>query len=470
MRARAVGSLGIALALGLVARNANAECARPTDPGGAAGYAYGAAAVKVADGTRVRVHYTLDGTSAVRATPARPSGVPEDVARIQEVADDALVRYEAKGFRMPVADNTGTCTEVGGDAKVDIYLVKFGGGDGQTVPESCKTVGKAKVCTSFVLVESKLGSRYATAEEGIRTVVPHELFHAIQNAYDANLDGFFSEGSAQWATSTLYPELKDLGRFLPSFFKEPERSLDVASGGVTSGYLYGAAIWSVFLAERFGEDTPKKVLEAHAATGGPTLVVTDAVLTDQGGLGSVFGEFGAWNVGTGNRAGEGGYASRASYPLVPVVPATDDAPIDGVLAGLSTRYYSVSLTGRRRMALVADAERISARFVPAVDGKANVAGAKVLPADFEGEGFLVVSTQNTKKSDAPYQITFQDAPPAVAGADAGASPDAGAQGPAATPGDDGGCALAPGRMGSASWGALALVLGLVLRRARRRRA
>ena len=154
---------------------------------------------------------------------------------------------------------------------------------------------------------------------------------------------------------------------------------------------------------------------------------------------------------------------------MPVVAATDDAPIDGVLAGLSTRYYSVSLTGRRRMALVADAERISARFVPAVDGKANVSGAKVLPADFEGDGFLVVSTQNTKKSDAPYQITFQDAPPAAAGADAGASSDAGPQGPATTPGEDGGCAMATGRAGSASWGALALVFGLVLRRVRRAR-
>jgi MYXO-CTERM domain-containing protein len=454
----------------MLSSKARAECARPTDAGGAAGYAYGAAPVKTVDGARVRVHYTLEGTSAVRATPARPSGVPEDVARVQEVADDAMTRYEAKGFRAPLADNTGSCTEFGGDAKLDIYLVKFGGGDGQTVPESCKSAGKAKVCTSFLLVESKLGARYASAEEGIRTVVPHELFHAIQNAYDANLDGFFSEGSAQWATSSLYPELKDLSRFLPSFFKEPERSLDVASGGVTSGYLYGAAIWSVFLAERFGEDMPKKVLEAHAASGGPTLSVTDTVLADQGGLASAFGEFGAWNVGTGSRAGQGGYAQRASYPLVPVLSATDDAPIDGVLSGLSTRYYSISLSGRRRVALVGDSQRISVRFVPSVDGKANVSGAKVLPADFEGDGFLVVSTQNTKKSDAPYQITFQDAPADGPGPDAGAAADAGTAAPGAAPGDDGGCAVAHGPSPATGLALLAPALGLLaLRRSRRRR-
>lgn len=209
------GRSAIVLALACSAKVARAgDCVRPTDPQGFAGYRYDDATPAHFDTENVRVWYASSGKHSVRTASTRDDGVPDDVARVGAVTEDALARYAAMGYRPPVSDADPTCGSNGGDGRLDVYLVHFTAADGMTVAERCVPSNGGTPCASFIFAEANFAGRYATADEGIRTVLPHETFHAVQNAYDAELDRYWAEGTAQWAAKTLDPSLRDLERFL----------------------------------------------------------------------------------------------------------------------------------------------------------------------------------------------------------------------------------------------------------------
>ncbi len=402
----------MAFGLGLVASAwsapALAQCVRPTDPAGYGGRAYGADAATSFDSMRIRVWYTTTGPHAVRADSTRPDEVPDDVAEVSAIAEGALSSYAAAGFRAPLADDDLACGSNGGDGRLDLYLVDFAAADGTTVAERCKKAGKVTACASFMMVEARMDQRYATAGEGFRTVVPHELFHAVQNAYDAELDRFFSEGTAQLLTKRIYPALPDLERFLPQFFAETSRSLDSPGGGVTAGFLYGSAVWPLFLSKSYGEPIVRRVLEAQASGSGPVLDATARVLAEDGSsLGAAFLTFATWNTSTGKRAAAGGYDDAARYPQVKVTALPEGGA--GVLSGLGAFYYSLAVDAPRSVKLEADPARVGATLVPLVDGRAVLAEARPLPHDLaSGEAIVVVAGLTTAKSDARFAITLVD--------------------------------------------------------------
>jgi hypothetical protein len=403
-------------------------CVRPTDPGGYAGYAYGPAATQSFDGTQVRVWYTKEGAHAVRADTTRTDGVPNDVARVAEIGDAALARYAAMGYRAPPSDVAmPECGSNGGDGRIDIYLVDFQSADGQTVPERCTTAGAATTCASFLLVKADFTGLYATRDEGIRTVVPHELFHAVQHAYDVAIDSFWSEGTAQWAAKTLDPTLLDLERFLPAYFKATTRAFD-APAGVAGAYLYGTAIWPVFLDARFGPEIVRSILESMGASGASALDATKTVLAGKGtSLGAEYTRFATWNVATGSRSAshpaiDYGYAGAASYPLVTTTPLSGS--VAGALSGLGSAFYTAHADAVTEATVIADASRIAAVLVPLASGRADLANARPLPTTFSGDAVVFVAGLTTNKSDAPYTVSTRLLP---------SEPDAGSPMPGPSP-------------------------------------
>ncbi len=113
--AAALGS-GLLLAAGTAAA---VPCAgRPTDPAGGAGYSYGAAEVRSFDSTSIRVHYAKSGAHAPTLTTTRADLAPDAVALTGQVADTALAKYAAMGFKAPPSDSA--CPSNGGDGKIDL--------------------------------------------------------------------------------------------------------------------------------------------------------------------------------------------------------------------------------------------------------------------------------------------------------------------------------------------------------------
>lgn len=407
-RKRGASALFSALLVAYAVSAAAAECARPTDPSGASGYEYGKAPVSSFGNQQVLVWYTTQGEHAVNSTSSRADHVPDDVALVAAVTSDALLRYAAMGFRAPPSDSLSPeCGSNGGDARFDVYLMNMRGADGQAVPESGRCVSDSpKQCASYLIAKSNYAEYYDTAALGIRTVLPHETFHAVQNAYDADLDRFWAEGSAQWAAKELDPTLTDLERNLPAFFSQSARSLDAPPSGVTSAFLYGSAIWPVYLSERFGDDIVRTVLEKEAEQGDSAIVATGAVLsTMQSSLADAFPLFAAWNVATGPRTGSGGYLNALAYPEVDVRELSNSGS-SAITSGLASFYYHTQTDAPMQVELDTDGMRNRGLLVPFEGGQARVDQATPLPAELNGDGIVVVSGITTNKKDAPFTVTL----------------------------------------------------------------
>ncbi len=452
----AVGAVGV-LAL---AGEARAACAgRPSDAGGFDGYVYPPAVEKTYAGTKVRVHYTTTGNHAPDQASTRGDGVPDVVAHTAESADTALAKYAELGFKAIPVDTA--CTSNGGDDKVDVYLVALTGADGRTIAESCTS----SACSSFVLVASSfLGAGYPTIKEGFRTVVTHELFHAVQNAYEPSQeDRTWSEGTAQWGMKQVFPELVDFERQLPSFFKEPGRSIDSPPPGFATQYVYGSGVWPLFLSTKYGGPSVVRAVFEQMAAGKKTYDAIDAALKEKGAsLADAYPLFGAWNVATKSLAGTGGYPDAAKYPGIPTTDLADGAK--GITSGLSYYPYRGTIAASE-ISLDTDATRNAGVVVPVENGKPNLDKAQKLPANGEGDVIVVVAGTTTKKTDAAFTIKL--GPPSASSSSGATS--SGATSSGGGGGDSGGCALGGASSSGTSALASVAVVAMALAFSRRRR-
>lgn len=458
MKTAIAAGAAVTLALLTATGDARAACAgRPSDAGGFQGYVYPPALEKTYDTARVRVHFTTTGNQAPDQASTRGDGVPDVVAHTGDSAETALSKYVELGFKLPPTDSA--CSSNGGDGKVDVYVVALTGADGSTIAESCTSTQ----CTSFLLVpQSFLGSGYPSAKEGYRTVVAHEMFHAVQNAYEPPPgDRTWVEGSAQWAMKQPFPELVDFEKQLPAFFKEPGRSIDSPPPGVVTSYVYGSGVWPLFLTLKYGPSTVREIFEEQAK-GTKAYDAIDTVLKAKGGsLGDAYPLFGAWNAATKGLAGTGGYPDAAKYPGITVGELSDG--VGEITAGLSYFAYRGTIAASG-VSLEGDETRIGGVLVPVVDGKPDLTKAAKLPANGEGEVLVVVGGKTTKKTDAPFKIRI-GAP--VNGSSSGTT-SGGTRSSGGTPPDEGGCSTSPSSSSNAS--ALLAVAGvMVLRLVRRRR-
>lgn len=422
MRCLPVACAVSVLLLSVEARGQSCPQFRPTDPSGGLAHYDDLPHVASYDAPmgQVRVWYATTGTHAPIVTPTGPSGAPVNIEFVGEVMEDALVRFTQLGYDPPLRDGDyDACASNGGDDRLDVYLVDFASGaDGAAPVEQCQ--GSAvQTCSGFVLLDHRYAG-YPDFRTGVETVGPHELFHLIQDAYDANLDRWWAEGTAQWATKQLYPELDDLERFLPTFFNEPGRPLDSPPGGVTSGWLYATAIWPVFLGETRGADTIRSIMETMASQPLSALEAADQVFALNGDdLPSTYLSFAAFNAATGARTGPNAYSLGASYPEVALgeVTAGHGTVVDERLAGFGARYY-LSLEPRE-LSLDADPEAVAAVAIPFVDEALDPTAALSLPAVLDGPAVVVVAGQRSSKVDAHYELISQPAPEGTGGGGAG---------------------------------------------------
>jgi hypothetical protein len=96
------------------------------------------------------------------------------------------------GLRAPEADGV-----LGGDSRVDVYLVSPSGGGGQAI----RDVSGAGHSSVYLFMDPGL------SRSGFRFRAAHELMHAIQSAYSRGL-GFATEGTANWAAEWALPDVE----------------------------------------------------------------------------------------------------------------------------------------------------------------------------------------------------------------------------------------------------------------------
>jgi hypothetical protein len=365
------------------------------------------------------VHFTRSGINAVPAKDADASGIPDFVEEVASVYDDVLARYQVDlGFRPPKGD--ADLADNGGDGRFDVYLVDFvSGADGNYVNDTCGPENP-EICAGYMVQENDFkGYFYPSTLVANRILGSHELFHAIQAAYDDDQGSIINEGTAVWATEKFDPSLDDFEGFVKGYLDFPDRSLDVPQPGPIDAFSYGSALFFEFLEERYGKGTIRDLWErcengANGAADPGWFGALDGLLGARAKttFSAAFTEFATYNLFTGPRADPPrGYASGAGYPLVKMASVTAphaEAKLRSFYA--STQYYEAKPEGRAAMtaALVSadPAERdgltllLAARRGAAYDRVTALADvtAGTQTVATSGADALVVAVVNGRKS------------------------------------------------------------------------
>lgn len=482
-----------ALAIALLAFAGRAH-ARPDTPGTTELFRFDPGDVvesHPSPGGSFRVHYTRSGDNAVPALDeSGVIGVPDHVERVAAIYDEVLEAYVSRlGFRAPLSD--ASLADNGGDERFDVYLLDFGGSaDGAFRTQACGQGGAlASQCVGFLVQENDFaGYGYPTIRYASRLLASHELFHAVQAAYDTSEGSVLGEGTAVWASAAFDPSLRDLAVFSDGYLDNPDRPLDRPLPGPIDPFSYGAGIVFRFLEERHGAAIINALWEECVE--GELLSALDAVLARDHGssLAAELRELAIWNLYTADRADPArAYADGAMYGRVAIEPVSlpyaSEPPLRLFYA--STQYLGAAPRGRARVvgALTGDVpESVTLRL--AVRRGSVVTIAAGLEADASGadEVIAIVTNDASSGESARPIVCFGDEdevdaclepamPDAGIGADAGADasaldPDAGTVTPPA-----GGCSCraTPAR-GRGALGVMALVLFVALQRRGSRRA
>ncbi|HEY4059097.1 MAG TPA: TonB-dependent receptor [Kofleriaceae bacterium] len=360
--------------LAIVAAFAHDASARPTLPGEAT---FGAG--------DILVHFATSGPDAPPLADADSNGTPDFVDEVATTADQALRDLMALGFRRPLSDGTA-----GGDGRIDLYLANLQAADGNTSSQDCAN----NVCSGYAIVENDYaGYTYTTRTEGIRSVVPHELFHLIQYAYAMDQSATWTEGSAVWAVEHLYRDgNSDFERQLPGFLSKTFRPFERPAGGFGDSYAYGAALWPVFLEQRFGVDAVREAWEQSASA--DFIDATDAMLVARGSsFADAWTEFTQWNaftgaffVDNGSTNTDGQYPGAMMMPAAPREPLASDAtaPMPVYVEGYSARYVPLQLSDEQQLTITPDDIDVAAWIVPNHAPRADGQAADVDPTGDSG--------------------------------------------------------------------------------------
>ncbi len=450
--------------------------ARPTDGTGL--YPFDDTDVVVSHdsaGGGARVWYSTDGPNVTLLADTDASGVPDFVEEVAARTEDVLVVYGEAGFRAPLPDGGR-----GGSDAMDVYLVDFGGNaDGMYSAESCSS--RPTQCSGYFTMENDFaGYGYGDLAEAIRVLTSHELFHAVQAAYDAEEEVWFSEGTAVWAEELYETESSDFLSFCSAYLDDTGRSLDEPPAGPVPTFAYATAIWWWYLSNQYGDDVILNLLEATEEGDDLLADMADIQAARGGSLAEDFATFARWNLATGRLAG-----AMESYPFAERL-GTPRAEEDGATLDDDNRFYPLAATyykiehegGELWFAAEADAPELAlslhatdaeGRLLAASDTFAPTAAPRPFGALDANEYWLVGSNPTLAEESTKLRFCVGDADhvatcaPLAEGDTADTAADSGEDDP-----EPGTCGCASG--GAAGAGEAVLVAGLAaaLRRRLRR--
>lgn len=299
-----------------------------------------------------RLHYVRQGPDAVSEGDADADGTPDYVQQLGETYEEALAFYQKLGFDKPLSDGSA-----GGDGRFDVYLLDFAGkGDGNYVSETCQ----GEACAGYMVQENDFaGYGYPSVAYANRILSSHELFHAVQAAYDAKQSSILVEGTAVWATEQFDASLHDFEDFLPGFLQHPDRSLDKPMIGPVDSFSYGAAIFFQFLSERYGSDAVLHLWQdcrngARGVANPDWFSALAALVTREFGsdFAEEFSSFAMWNLRTGSYADpQSSYKQGAKYAKVATLPVSLPYRDDDLrVFYASSQYLRFAPGGRKEIA------------------------------------------------------------------------------------------------------------------------
>jgi hypothetical protein len=309
--------------------------ARPTDGDVPLGHAYTVGEETPFCAAHTCVHYV--GSTDDAPPPDNVTGGPEPdyVAAVSAVVEEVWsAEVGTLGYRAPKSD--ATSDEDGGSGLLDVYLVDVGAdglfgycaSDDPNLDPSYPYWDMSGYCV--------LDNDYKISQFGypdptlpLKVTAAHELFHAVQFAYDFGEDGWLMEGTATWMEERVYDAINDNRRYLVSSpLAHPLIPLDRSTGF----RVYGTWIFWQFLTEYLGGAVPDATIvravwkRADGSPVGQDMFSTQALASAVGArtVGGTrwrfrwaFADFAVWNARPGKYYDEG-----AAYPTAAVARTT----------------------------------------------------------------------------------------------------------------------------------------------------
>jgi hypothetical protein len=222
-----------------------------------------------------KVHYATTGTDAPPLTDISGAiGVPDWVETVAKTFEDVYAYYISQGYQ-PAPTNTA-------GAPYDIYLrdlapQRFYGmtNSGQPAPSA----SYLNAVTSWMELDNNFTEAlYTTAFGGpytplqsLQITASHEYQHAVQYGYNFYFDVWYAEATSTWMEDELYDNVNQLYNYIPAWFGNSTKSLDLAVGpdATTSGAGYGRWIFNRYLAEKHGPAMIRGVWEKVGGRASP---------------------------------------------------------------------------------------------------------------------------------------------------------------------------------------------------------
>lgn len=290
-------------------------------------------------GGHFKIHYTTTAgsrdTIQTKYGDQNSNGIPDYPEIVARIADSCWEHHITElGFIEPIND----APYGGGDSRYDIYLMDVGSRVyGSTVPDTGIRFGDNIKWTSWMELDTKYEDYFSYSNrpiEALQVTMAHEFLHAIHLTYDGqeactsascginNYNPYWLEMSSVWMEEETYDNVNDyylyLQYYLPTIQKAPYY---ISDDGLN---IYGAGLFPIFLAEKYGKDIIRRAWEYCGATPLENFFsgALQSALSDQTNgtvnLEKAWTEYSRWLFFTGSRARAGRYfPEAANYDMVP---------------------------------------------------------------------------------------------------------------------------------------------------------
>jgi hypothetical protein len=370
--------------------------------------------------TNACVHYV--GSTDDAPPPQDVTGGPEPdyVGAVSAVVEEVwTAEVGTLGYRAPKSDETSD--EDGGSGLLDVYLVDVGAdglygycaSDDPNLDPSYPYWDMSAYCV--------LDNDYDISQFGfpdptlpLKVTAAHELFHAVQFAYDIGEDRWLMEGTATWMEERVYDAINDNRQYLVSSpLAQPLIPLDQSTGF----RVYGTWIFWQFLTEYLGGVVPDATIvravwkRADGSPVGQDRYSTQALASAVGArtVGGTrwrfrwaFADFAVWNARPGKYYDEGGaYPAAVVARTTTLTKAAPSRTSTAKLDHLTNRFVVVrrgsglKATARLRIAVDGPGYRTGPEASVIVIRKSGASAYEVVDLSSAGNGRITVAFGTT---------------------------------------------------------------------------
>jgi len=309
----------------------------------------------ISSASHFKIHYTVEGDSAVNPTSTHVPSVPDYIWEAAEAAEYSYrILMDTLGFDPPPVDDVN-------DPQTDIYIINWGGSTyAYTWPEDkVTTTARPEDYTAYTVIDNNYSeSGYVTKGlDGLRVTVAHEFFHVVQLGYNwwhsnglsgsGQGDEYFLEWSSTWFEERAYPQTNDYVQYLNDFFYYPTRSL------WSEYYSYSLGPFLYFLTKTLGEETLVRQIWEKIKTNYALQSLTAVIKEHGGDLTAFYNDFIRVCYYTGSRY-DPDYSPFPDGPDFPELDFSDNC--QGVLENslqfqsavnpFAAKPFLISFTGR----------------------------------------------------------------------------------------------------------------------------